>query len=220
MGIIGWIVLGLPRRRDREGDHARRGAGRVHRRRCCSGSRERCSEASSQRRSASATRSTSSSTSAPGSPRSSGALVILFGWNAIRERRARRSVRGPASIPGPGPDSLSLSRPPHHGSNATRDGAVGVVRATGELDAYAAPDLEARLRRARRSSTGSWSTSRRLVPGLDCARSSSSRGDARASTRGGRVRVVLPTAPARRIFEITTLDRVLPVAPSRRRRRR
>ena len=33
--------------------------------------------------------------------------------------------------------------------------------------------------------------------------------------RGGRAKVVLPNTTARRIFEITTLDRVLPVAPSR-----
>jgi hypothetical protein len=33
--------------------------------------------------------------------------------------------------------------------------------------------------------------------------------------RGGTIRVVLPAGTARRIFEITTLDRVLPVAPTR-----
>lgn len=33
--------------------------------------------------------------------------------------------------------------------------------------------------------------------------------------RGGVVRLVLPEESARRIFEITTLDRVLPVEPSR-----
>jgi anti-sigma B factor antagonist len=33
--------------------------------------------------------------------------------------------------------------------------------------------------------------------------------------RGGDVRLVLPLENARRIFEITTLDRVLPVEPSR-----
>jgi hypothetical protein len=32
---------------------------------------------------------------------------------------------------------------------------------------------------------------------------------------GAEVQVVLPSGSARRIFEITTLDRVLPVAPSR-----
>jgi len=34
-------------------------------------------------------------------------------------------------------------------------------------------------------------------------------------TRGGAVRVVLPRGTARRIFELTTLDRLLPVAESR-----
>jgi anti-sigma B factor antagonist len=34
--------------------------------------------------------------------------------------------------------------------------------------------------------------------------------------RGGAIRVVLPEGSARRIFEITTLDRVLPVSSSRR----
>ena len=33
--------------------------------------------------------------------------------------------------------------------------------------------------------------------------------------RGGEALVVLPATAARRIFEITTLDRVLPTAPSR-----
>ena len=33
--------------------------------------------------------------------------------------------------------------------------------------------------------------------------------------RRDRARIVLPTGPARRIFEITTLDRVLPVARDR-----
>jgi anti-sigma B factor antagonist len=33
--------------------------------------------------------------------------------------------------------------------------------------------------------------------------------------RGGEARVVLPASSARRIFEITTLDRVLPVTGSR-----
>ena len=32
--------------------------------------------------------------------------------------------------------------------------------------------------------------------------------------RDGEIRVVLPRSAARRIFEITTLDRVLPVSPS------
>ena len=34
-----------------------------------------------------------------------------------------------------------------------------------------------------------------------------------ANERGREARIVLPRGPARRIFEITTLDRVLPVAP-------
>ena len=61
----------LPRRRDREGDHARRRAGRGSSSRRCSASAARCSAASSPPCSGSVTRSTSSSTSARGWPPSS-----------------------------------------------------------------------------------------------------------------------------------------------------
>lgn len=100
-----------------------------------------------------------------------------------------------------------------HRIRVERDGpgAVGVVHATGELDAFAAPDLEsafADLRGLKRmvvdlaavsfldsTALGTLVHEVRRVQGLDTS-----------------VRVVLPDGSARRIFEITTLDRVLPVA--------
>ena len=91
---------------------------------------------------------------------------------------------------------------------------MGVVSASGELDAFAAPDLEsafADVRDADRIVADLGSVSFmdstalgllvRLVRELDEARVG--------------VRVVLPRGTASRIFEITTLDRVLPVARDR-----
>jgi anti-anti-sigma factor len=91
---------------------------------------------------------------------------------------------------------------------------VPVVRAAGELDAYAAGDLEQAFAEA--------GASRRVV--VDFADvsflDSTALGIAVRSIRevgaaGGRSLIVLPRGSARRIFEITTLDKVLPVAPSR-----
>ena len=94
------------------------------------------------------------------------------------------------------------------------DGAVGVLRARGELDAFAVPDLEgafaevvvfdrvivdlAAVSFLDSTALGTLVHQVRRVQALD----------------GAAVRVVLPEGTGRRIFEITTLDRVLPVAPS------
>jgi anti-anti-sigma factor len=87
-----------------------------------------------------------------------------------------------------------------------------VVRAAGELDAYAAPELTAALDQA---------GAERLVADLTAVsfldstalglivRTVRDRGDG-----GGETRVVLPLGTARRIFEMTTLDRALPVSES------
>jgi anti-sigma B factor antagonist len=101
-----------------------------------------------------------------------------------------------------------------HGVHLERESSAAVVRATGELDAYAAPDLAATL--------GDVSGEPRILADLgDVSFLDSTalgvlvRAVRRFDANGSRVRIVLPTGSARRIFEITTLDRVLPVAATR-----
>ena len=89
-----------------------------------------------------------------------------------------------------------------------------VVVAEGEVDAFAAPDLQAALDEAGRR--GNLLVDLERVSFLDStilglvARAVRLHGEA-----GRLVRVVLPRGSARRIFEITALDRALPVASSR-----
>lgn len=84
----------------------------------------------------------------------------------------------------------------------------------GELDAYAAADLADTMR-------GVSNEPRVLadLAGVSFLDSTALGVLVRAvrdlDSRGSKVRVVLPTGPARRIFEITTLDRVLPVSATR-----
>jgi anti-sigma B factor antagonist len=95
-----------------------------------------------------------------------------------------------------------------------RDGGTAVLVAGGELDAFAAPDLEAAF-----ESIGADRVIADLgdVSFLDStALGLLVRSVRQLRERGGQVRVVLPRGSARRIFEITTLDRALPVAGSRR----
>jgi anti-sigma B factor antagonist len=101
--------------------------------------------------------------------------------------------------------SISLENEPH---------AVVVV-ASGELDAYVEDDLVGIFRDTAREE--------RLVVDLTAVSFLDStvlgvlvRAIRDVDGRGGKVRVVLPGGTARRIFEITTLDRVLPVADSRK----
>jgi anti-sigma B factor antagonist len=93
---------------------------------------------------------------------------------------------------------------------------AAVVSARGELDAFTAPSLSEAFADAAAQGGD------RVVIDL----SSVSFMDSTAlglvvkavneiTDRGGDVRVVLPRRSARRIFEITTLDRVLPVEPTR-----
>lgn len=89
-----------------------------------------------------------------------------------------------------------------------------VVSAGGELDAYAAPDLS----QAFTSVAGE----DRIVVDLETVSFLDStalgivvRAIREIDERHGRCLIVLPAGSARRIFEITTLDRVLAVAPSR-----
>ena len=89
-----------------------------------------------------------------------------------------------------------------------------VVVAEGELDAFAAPDLEAALDEAGRR--GNVLVDLERVSFMDSTALGLVARAVRVHGEAGRlVRVVLPQGSARRIFEITALDRALPVAPSR-----
>ena len=89
-----------------------------------------------------------------------------------------------------------------------------VLTAEGELDAYAAPDLTAGLDEA--ASPGPFVADLSRVSFMDStALGVLVRALKDAAARGVAARVVLPETAARRIFEITTLDRALPVAASR-----
>ena len=89
-----------------------------------------------------------------------------------------------------------------------------VVVATGELDAFVAPDLTASLHDVDAAAhlvvdlaNVSFMDSTALGVLVRVARE--------RGARGAALRVVLPQGSARRIFEITALDRVLPIAPDR-----
>lgn len=101
-----------------------------------------------------------------------------------------------------------------HRVEIDRSAPVVVVSAGGELDAYAAPDLS----QAFTSVAGE----DRIVVDLETVSFLDStalgivvRAIREIDERLGRCLIVLPAGSARRIFEITTLDRVLAVAPSR-----
>jgi anti-sigma B factor antagonist len=90
-------------------------------------------------------------------------------------------------------------------------GPCAVVSATGELDAFAAPDLQVALRNA--------SDAEALVCDLSAATfmDSTALGVVVGAFKRAReaertLQVVLPSGTARRVFEITTLDRILPIA--------
>ncbi|MBA3402700.1 MAG: STAS domain-containing protein [Actinobacteria bacterium] len=90
---------------------------------------------------------------------------------------------------------------------------ANVVTASGELDAYVALDLAAALAQA--------DTGRRLIFNLTAVSFMDStalgllvRTVRERDERGDETRIVLPRGAARRIFEITALDVVLPISPS------
>jgi anti-anti-sigma factor len=93
---------------------------------------------------------------------------------------------------------------------------IAVLVAEGELDAYTEPLLRRALERAELDGDRNLVLDLSAVSFLD---STALRVIVRAvrmvDERGCEARVVLPATTARRIFEITTLDRVLPVAGSR-----
>jgi anti-sigma B factor antagonist len=94
------------------------------------------------------------------------------------------------------------------------DGAIAVVVAAGELDAFAAPDVSAELQSVRERSgvvvdLSGVSFMDSTILGLIV------RATRELSETDARMLIVLPAGPARRIFEITALDSVLPIAESR-----
>jgi len=100
-----------------------------------------------------------------------------------------------------------------HRIEAEREDGVTVVRAHGELDAFAAPDVREVFEQVVEAP--------RVVADLSAVSFLDStalglvvRGLRELGERGAAVRVVLPRGTAARIFQITALDRVLPVAGS------
>jgi anti-sigma B factor antagonist len=101
-----------------------------------------------------------------------------------------------------------------HRIDVEREPDATVLHALGELDAFAAPDIAESFEQA--------SGSARFVADLSAVSFLDStalglvvRGVRELREGGSAVRVVLPRGTAARIFEITTLDRVLPISASR-----
>jgi anti-sigma B factor antagonist len=101
-----------------------------------------------------------------------------------------------------------------HTVETEESGRSNVILATGELDAFAAPDLESAFLQIHGA--------RHVL--VDLARVSFMDSTAlgvvvknvrELAENGAELQVVLPNGSARRIFEITTLDRALPVAETR-----
>ena len=93
-------------------------------------------------------------------------------------------------------------------------GTATIVRGAGELDAFAAPDLASAFLELRGAASVLADLTR--VSFMDStALGVIVRGVRALGEEGTRVQVVLPEGTARRIFEITTLDRALPVAATR-----
>ena len=93
-------------------------------------------------------------------------------------------------------------------------GRARIVLAAGEVDAFAAPDLVSAFLEIHGATHVLVDLTR--VSFMDSTALGAIVRHVRELGAGGaRVQVVLPSGSARRIFEITTLDRVLPVAPSR-----
>jgi anti-sigma B factor antagonist len=102
-----------------------------------------------------------------------------------------------------------------HAVDVLTEAGATIVSATGELDLYAKPDLERALHRAAQDGAA-------VVVDLGAVSFMDStalgalvHGVRELDDAGRGVRVVLPRGTARRVFELTTVDRVLPVAESR-----
>jgi anti-anti-sigma factor len=103
-----------------------------------------------------------------------------------------------------------------HRVRVERVGEASVVTAHGELDAFTAPALSDAFADAAADADDRVVIDLSAVAFMDSTalglvvKAVNEIGD-----RGGDVRLVLPEESARRIFEITTLDRVLPIEASR-----
>ena len=102
-----------------------------------------------------------------------------------------------------------------HRIRTEQERAVVVLVAEGEFDAYTAPELHEALEEARPGDSPLVVELSRVSFMDSTALGLLVRAVKDVRERGGDIRVVLPSTTARRIFEITTLDRVLPVAVSR-----
>ena len=98
--------------------------------------------------------------------------------------------------------------------NVLTEAGATVVAARGEVDAYVAPALEEAFDEVNPASavvidlaSVSFMDSTALGAVVRAVR--------RLEESGRSVRVVLPRGTARRVFVLTTVDRVLPLAPSR-----
>jgi len=95
-----------------------------------------------------------------------------------------------------------------------QSGTATIVRGAGELDAFAAPDLATAFHQLQGATSVLADLTR--VSFMDStALGVIVRGVRTLGKDGARVRVVLPQGPARRIFEITTLDQALPVSATK-----
>jgi anti-sigma B factor antagonist len=101
-----------------------------------------------------------------------------------------------------------------HRISLDRSPRASIVTGAGELDAFVADELRGAFADAAGDS--------RIVVDLTSVSFLDStalgvvvRAVREVEGRGGAIRIVLPHGTARRIFELTTLDRVLPVAGSR-----
>jgi anti-sigma B factor antagonist len=101
-----------------------------------------------------------------------------------------------------------------HHVGVERQPPVAIVQATGELDAFAAPDLSSAFAQIRGETRVLADLCR--VSFMDStALGLIVRAVRELGESGVELRVVLPGGSARRIFEITALDRILPVAETR-----
>lgn len=102
-----------------------------------------------------------------------------------------------------------------HDISIRQQEGTAVLLASGELDAFAAPDLVAAF--AALADTRGVVADLTRVSFMDSTALGEIVRAARArEALGAGLRIVLPDGPARRIFEITGLDDALPVARSRR----
>lgn len=94
-----------------------------------------------------------------------------------------------------------------------RGGNARVLALRGELDAYAAPELQERLADALEPGDGDVVVDLSDVTFLDSTiLGLLAAGLRRAREQGNELRLVLPSGPARRIFELTGLEHAFPHA--------